>query len=239
MYRPVGASSDMNSRPMFSSYLEKYRTIIFDCDGVILNSNKVKSDAFYASVIEYGKEYADELVSYHIANGGISRYAKFDYFLKTILNHPTPETELDKLLNNYAREVRQGLLSCEIASGIADLRSATPDAKWFIASGGDQSELREIFTLRNLSEYFDGGIFGSPDNKITIFSRELANNSAYSPIVFLGDSLYDYKCSCEFELDFVFLHKWTEFKEWNDFFSDKAVTIVSSLQDLSNNKVTT
>ena len=26
---------------------KKYNSIVFDCDGVLINSNKIKSDAFY------------------------------------------------------------------------------------------------------------------------------------------------------------------------------------------------
>ena len=54
--------------------LSSYKTIIFDCDGVILNSNKIKTEAFYNVTATYGIEAANELVSYHKLNGGISRY---------------------------------------------------------------------------------------------------------------------------------------------------------------------
>ena len=53
---------------------EKLFTSFFDCDGVILNSNKVKTNAFYKIALEYGDESAKKLVNYHIKNGGISRY---------------------------------------------------------------------------------------------------------------------------------------------------------------------
>ena len=38
---------------------EKYSTIVFDCDGVILNSNKIKTDAFFNATIKYGQEKAN------------------------------------------------------------------------------------------------------------------------------------------------------------------------------------
>lgn len=61
--------------------LIEYKTLVFDCDRVILNSNKVKTEAFYQSALAYGEQAAQALVEYHIANGGISRYKKFAYFL--------------------------------------------------------------------------------------------------------------------------------------------------------------
>ena len=61
--------------------LDTYDTFVFDCDGVILNSNEYKSEAFFKSTLKYGKENAKNL-RYHIKNGGISRNIKFKYFLK-------------------------------------------------------------------------------------------------------------------------------------------------------------
>ena len=52
--------------------LLKYNTLIFDCDGVILNSNNIKSKAFYDVALPYGVKAAEELYTYHIKNNGIS-----------------------------------------------------------------------------------------------------------------------------------------------------------------------
>ena len=62
--------------------LQKYKTLIFDCDGVVLNSNKVKTEAFYETVVKkYGSQAATALADHHKTNGGISRYKKFEFFL--------------------------------------------------------------------------------------------------------------------------------------------------------------
>ena len=66
------------------SGLKKYQNLIFDCDGVILNSNKIKTNAFFAVALPYGQTAAQALVDYHLQNGGISRYRKFEYFLHLI-----------------------------------------------------------------------------------------------------------------------------------------------------------
>ena len=152
--------------------IEKYNTIVFDCDGVILNSNKIKTEAFYKSALPYGAQAAEALVEYHISNGGISRYRKFKWLLENIV----PENEgpdLDTLLKTYSKEVKCGLLTCDVAEGIYELRKKTIKLNWLVASGGDQIELREIFLSRGLEQLFNGGIFGSPDNKDIILKREI------------------------------------------------------------------
>ena len=65
--------------------IASYKTILFDCDGVILNSNKIKTRAFKLASIPFGKEASNTLEDYHLRHGGISRYEKFDYFLTSIV----------------------------------------------------------------------------------------------------------------------------------------------------------
>jgi len=45
--------------------INKYKTLVFDCDGVILDSNRVKTDAFHKAALFYGGEVADIFVQYH------------------------------------------------------------------------------------------------------------------------------------------------------------------------------
>ena len=66
--------------------LSSYKTFVFDCDGVLLNSNNVKTKAFWDSVIDFGEDRASQLVRYHKSRGGISRYVKFEYFIDNIIS---------------------------------------------------------------------------------------------------------------------------------------------------------
>ena len=190
--------------------LLKYKTLVFDCDGVVLDSNKVKTDAFYKVALPYGEKAAQVLVDYHIANGGISRYKKFQYFLREIVNETDRDHGTEQLLGAFACEVRKGLLTCGVAQGLQELRKQTRNANWLIVSGGDQAELKEIFNKRALASLFDGGIFGSPDTKDQILTREINNFNIKKPAVFLGDSKYDLEAAKRAGLDFIFVSSWSE-----------------------------
>ena len=65
--------------------VNRYKTLIFDCDGVILDSNRLKTQAFFEASKRYGKRAATKLVEYHLENGGVSRFKKFEYFFSDIL----------------------------------------------------------------------------------------------------------------------------------------------------------
>ena len=116
-----------------------------------------------------------------------------------------------------------------MAKNIKELREKTKNTKWLIVSGGDQAELRDVFKQRNLDGYFDGGIFGSPDNKDTILNNEINNNNILGKSLFLGDSMYDYRVATTAQMDFIFLSKWTELKHWSSVFNDNSYNDLTAL----------
>lgn len=217
--------------------VKNYAALVFDCDGVVLDSNKVKTEAFYRSTLPYGEAAAQAMVDYHVANGGVSRYKKFAHFLEQIApNHAEQQDpNLEALLQAYASHVREGLLSCEVAPGLEALREQTPSARWLIVSGGDQAELRDVFAQRGITAWFDGGIFGSPDTKDEILARELASGNIQQPALFLGDSKYDYQAASAAGLDFVFLSGWSEVADWEEWVSANGLAHVNSVQSLVDN----
>lgn len=224
--------------------LSAYSTIIFDCDGVILNSNRIKTEAFRSAVMPYGASAAEALVQHNVANGGVSRYLKFEHFLANIVTRICPEVVpgidapgLDELLAAYSQEVREGLMACSVAEGLFELKSATKHARWMIISGGDQEELSDIFMLRGISPLFDGRIFGSPVTKDQIVAREIKKDNILFPALFLGDSRLDYEVASRHGLDFVFVSSWTDFSEWESYISNNSIVSVSHLRDLLFRKI--
>lgn len=212
-----------------------YTTLVFDCDGVVLDSNKVKTEAFFQATLPYGEDAAQAMVDYHVANGGISRYKKFAHFLERIVPVHSADLkgpDLVALLQAYAGHVREGLLSCDITSGLEVLRRETADARWLIVSGGDQAELRDVFAQRGIAEWFDGGIFGSPDTKETILKRELTPYEYFDNALFLGDSRYDHLAAASVGLPFVFVSDWTEFPGWERYCEQHGLITIGSISDL-------
>ena len=211
--------------------LQKYKTIVFDCDGVILDSNVVKTEAYFRTAKNLGStdEQAQALVDYHVKLGGISRYHKFDWYLREILKQPATEKAIQAFLDEFSRELEDGLMHCTIAGGLQELRDVTADAKWMILSGGDQQEIRDLFAKRKLAYLFDGGLFGSPDNKDTVLAREKANGDLQLPALFVGDSKYDRESSTNAGLDFIFVSDWTEVPDWQKFCTENDIKVLPNI----------
>ena len=217
--------------------ITNFRTLLFDCDGVVLNSNSIKTKAFRAVTLPFGKKASDTLVSYHVANGGISRYKKFDYFVDEILPATQPNNLATdrpllkkKLLCEFAAYVTKELVKCDIAEKIIELRHKTASASWFIVSGGDQNELREVFKHRGLDKYFDGGIYGSPFTKTDIVQQLSNERKLHHPALFIGDSRLDHQVAEAFKIDFLFVSQWTEFDSWRPYCNEHHVKVVESLK---------
>ena len=164
--------------------------------------------------------------------GGVSRYHKFDYYLHEILHQPVTDDAIQALLDGFARELEVSLMECDIAECLLELRDATPHANWMIVSGGDQQELRSLFAKRNLAHFFDGGIFGSQENKDTVLAREKANGNLKLPALFIGDSKYDFEAAKRANLDFVFLSGWTEVHNWETYCTDNNIVVFDTIKQL-------
>lgn len=212
--------------------LDAYHTLVFDCDGVILNSNQVRARAFYNAALPYGKHHAEALQAFHILHGGVSRYVKFEILLRDMVGVPVTDEAMQALLHAFTTEATIGLLQCEIAPGLETLRRATPHARWILVSGADERELRDVFALRNIAAWFDGGIFGSPSNKDDILQRELAAENLKLPAMFFGDSRYDHQAATRAGLDFVFVSDWTDMKGWEEYCQQHSVRTLNNFSAL-------
>lgn len=60
------------------------KAIIFDFDGVIIESAEIKTDAFRTLFAGY-PDMLPEIIAHHQKNSGISRYKKFRYIYEKIL----------------------------------------------------------------------------------------------------------------------------------------------------------
>ena len=219
-------------KPSLQAAYVKYKCWIFDCDGVLLNSNAVKTQAFFDVALQYGKEAADRLVAYHVEQGGISRFIKFEYLLRDILDREPLPGELDRVLREFSQATLACLLKCEEAPRVREvLAAAAQQGEVFVVSGGLQVEVRDVLERRGLAQYFTN-IFGSPDNKAEIFDRERRVGAMPDPALFIGDAKYDYEMATKFGLDFVFVHNWTDFEDWSAYFKNKEALLLGDISEV-------
>ncbi len=214
-----------------------YKTLIFDCDGVILNSNFIKGKCFYEAAITYGQRSAQELIDYHRSIGGVSRVKKFEYFIENILPKneiyvDNPKHHLNNLLEVYRITLKKLMYKCKVSPYLKPLREICLDQKWIIISGADQDELLSNMETKSVSNYFNGGIYGGPRDKLEIMQSELIEEGVELDALFIGDSKYDYECAKYFKIDFIFLYDWTDLPDWEKYCLHNSIAYCKNLSEL-------
>ena len=216
---------------------ECYKSVVFDFDGVILNSNSLKADAYKYAVQDYGADYADNFVCFHKKNGGMSRYEKFKYFLSEMAPDNNPNLTMETLLSRFSYFIEKKIDSCELVGGLDAIRMQYQSAKWLIVSGSDQAELRAYAKRKRIDKYFDGGIYGSPDDKRQNVIKALDLGIIKFPAALIGDSKLDHRVAKEFNLDFIFVSKWTDMSDWKDYSIKNHLFVIKSLTNINFNQI--
>ncbi|MDW0359750.1 HAD hydrolase-like protein [Halomonas venusta] len=213
--------------------IKSFNTYVFDCDGVLLDSNRVKTEAFYHAALPYGEPVAQAFTEYHKANGGISRQKKFEYFFLNILNHAVlPQEKYQTALDEYSKLTAEGLVSCEVLPGALEFLTSLPSqAKKYVVSGGAQDEVRWVLEAKGLATFFDG-IYGNPVDKLTLVKNLDLKDSDY-PAIFFGDARYDHEVAKANGLDFIFLSAVSDFDGWEEYVESHSLPAFESFTSLS------
>ena len=172
-----------------------WQAIIFDFDGVVVESGDIKTQAFANLYRSYGETIMAEVARYHKLNGGMSRYQKFHYFQRHLLEKPplTPDEE-QQLDRQFSELVVEAVIASEAVPGAAELiRKESARIPLFVASGTPEAELNTIVIRRGLASYFTE-VRGSPTPKQTLIA-DILSAHALSPerVLMIGDALIDYQ----------------------------------------------
>ena len=213
-----------------------YSVIIFDCDGVILDSNKLKSEAMEEAVGDYDRDLVSQFIRYHKEHGGISRYEKFDYFLRKMAKNYS-EKEYKRLLDRLSDFVRAKLIEVPLTNGAFEfMHDAHQSTDLYIVSGADQNELREVFSKRDLAKFFRG-IYGSPTTKVDNCKKIKSNLRVSDSVLMIGDSRQDYIAANSCGFDFVFISGYTDMEHWQEFCNENSLQHFPDLYALSRSAV--
>ena len=179
------------------------KNIIFDFDGVILDSVSAKTKAFYQMYLKYGKDIAENVKNFHIQNGGVSRYDKFKIWHKKYLNIKLSKSELDKLADTFSALVLEKVLKSEEIDGAKKfIKNYSDKFNFWIISGTPDKEINYIIKELGLRKYFID-VYGSPKNKIEWCRLIIKKNKIKSSeTIFLGDAMSDYNAATKFKFSF-------------------------------------
>ena len=178
--------------------------MIFDFDGVILESAEIKTQAFI-ELFRDVPEQLDAIVAYHKAHVGMSRYKKFAWVYERLLKRPVSQGMLQELGARFSQLVFDKILRAPFVPGAIETLSACRETgvPAFVISGTPHDELTRIIQARGLERYISEA-WGSPTEKPAAI-REIRARYGFLPneMLFVGDGLFDYQAAAAEGVPFV------------------------------------
>lgn len=177
--------------------IRNIKNIIFDFDGVIIDSMDIRADGVREVFRNYDINVVDEFVKYYKYNAGLSKFEKIRYFYNEMLSEEISEEKINYYSEKLTSIMRKKLTNKEIL--IKDtLIFIINNYKYYnfhIASGSEEKELLFLCDKLGISEYFKS-IKGSPIHKNNLVKSIIKENRYYlDETILIGDSINDFEAA--------------------------------------------
>lgn len=175
----------------------RFDAIVFDFDGVILESAAIKTEAFSAIFADESEEDREAIVAHHLNNMGISRFEKFEWAYRERFRRPLSEERRKELGQQFSAYVDERVRSCPFVPGAQEaLRALHGRLPLYVASGTPHADLVAIIADRGLTDFFNE-VWGSPRKKPDSLREVLEKNAIADPkrLLMIGDGESDFKAA--------------------------------------------
>jgi phosphoglycolate phosphatase-like HAD superfamily hydrolase len=182
--------------------LADFNTFIWDFDGVIKESTKIKEETYADLFSHFGHRATEFVKTHHKANAGISRFEKIPYYLEQI-GAPLDDGLVAKYLDDFSKSVVQNVINSPWVPGVQQFLEKNHTFKSnFLISGTPESELNFILKSLKLDPYFEQ-VYGSPQDKSKVTKSIILNYEIdLNFTVYIGDSLVDMNAAAENNIKF-------------------------------------
>ena len=209
---------------------------IFDCDGVLLDSNIAKVEALRKVLISIGAPitFVNWALEEFRANFGRTRKQHFDVFmLYEGVNgfELTPEKSF-QAIKRYSESVELLYEHCSVIDEtLSFILELSADDQIFVVSASDQAELRKILPSR-IPILKKENIFGGPSIKLKNINQVMEIAGTKNAI-FYGDAVQDARASMAAGIAFLGLSKYAADSSALEFFcAENELNCVSSLSEV-------
>ena len=176
-----------------------YKNLIFDCDGVVFDSNHSKIKAVEEVLKKLGNQSAviDRCVYDFSKNFGRTRHEHFAHFKR----HCGVQGELHDLINLYSERVEDIYMKASFTEGFVE-KFKRDNRRKFLVSASDQEQLRRAFAYReDISfEVILGGPVSKEENLLSLLNQY---DFPHEEACYVGDSIKDMNAAQEAGLTFI------------------------------------
>ena len=180
------------------------KTILWDFDGVILDSMKIKGDGFVELFKDFDSKFIEVFEKFHYENGGVSRFDKIKYFYEEIILHKVSKDEILRLSDKFSSIMQTKLFdkSKLIKDSLLFISNNYQKYNFHIVSGAEHNELNDLCKYFNIDDFFKS-IDGSPTKK-TILIKKIIKKFRYNinDVILIGDAITDYNAARDNNIEF-------------------------------------
>ena len=206
--------------------------IAFDFDGVIANSNPLKTNSFSETFRFFNLAKKKEFINYHICNGGISAKKKIEFYKFKIIKDNN--MQIEPILKKFRELVSINLKKCPFDRFFLNYEFSKHFV-FHIVSAGNKDEIVSFLKYNKIYNKFNGKILGGNKNKVENLNW-IKNSIKNKKLIYLGDSKNDYISALKTNVDFCFIFHWTEFEDWNTWVYDNKIAHSRNLETYFDSK---
>jgi phosphoglycolate phosphatase-like HAD superfamily hydrolase len=175
----------------------KIRSIVFDFDGTLIDSNRLKYDAYF-ELFPADERHARIIRDVLSESFEQTRYVILEKILRRlgVVEHASMKREVGKLAEQYNTIVLAGAKTCPEKAGAEEaLKKFACWYRLYVNSTAPEVSLKEVIRFRKWEDYFCG-VFGYPPEKSESLWRIIKQENIKSDqVLVVGDGESDRKAA--------------------------------------------
>jgi phosphoglycolate phosphatase-like HAD superfamily hydrolase len=186
------------------SDLDSIKCLLFDLDGVILDTLKLKGQIF-VEIFKDFPELSDRILKYHLDNGGVSRRIKIQYISEFIMNRKITQNELESMCDLFSELIKDNLTNIELLPNVKYVLGELKKLGFsiFSISSMPMTEAELILSHLSVRHYFNG-IIDTSNGKINAIKKFISQQKlSTNKILYLGDSNEDLNAALTHNIRFI------------------------------------
>lgn len=187
--------------------LEIKKVLIFDFDGVIVDSNKLKSKAFKILYKKH-KTHIGQILYFHEKFTSLNRYKKIRYINKHIIKQHYDIKDINEYISKFNKISFSLLIKSSYLPGLVKLlRNNYSKREIVINSAAPKFEI-SLFLENKIINKYVSYVYGAPNSKLKNFRKIFRKYSDFKlkHFIYFGDSISDYEFSKKVNIDFIGLN---------------------------------
>ncbi len=186
-------------------HAQKEAVYVFDKDGVLVESEPIKLALFEELLGQDYPQHVDAIRKFNREQMGLARKDKLRHVLGEIIGITERlDDKIEEYLDRSYHFVKKELIKAPPVTGVLEFIASSPNPK-YVCSAALHPEVMDQLDALDIRDAFDE-VYGFPDKKADVL-RRLKDRHSGQPIVFWGDTLFDYEASVAARVNFIGLRK--------------------------------